>query len=145
MEKLSIQIENKISEVNRLSLLIEEFGEKNSLPPDVVFDVSLSLDELVTNIVSYGFPDGEKSKIEVNITLNETEILVELIDYGIEFDPTKIPDADVTLSIDERRIGGLGIFFVRKKMNEIKYARVNNRNVLTLKKKLIKNGVTDGN
>lgn len=145
MEKLSIQIENKISEVNRLSLLIEEFGEKNSLSPDVVFDVSLSLDELVTNIVSYGFPDGEKSKIEVNITLNETEILIELIDCGIEFDPTKIPDADVTLSIDERRIGGLGIFFVRKKMNEIKYARVNNRNVLTLKKKLIKNGVTDGN
>ncbi|HPI36527.1 MAG TPA: ATP-binding protein [Ignavibacteriaceae bacterium] len=145
MEKLSIQIENKISEVNRLSLLIEEFGEKNSLPPDVVFDVSLSLDELVTNIVSYGFPDGEKSKIEVNITLNETEILVELIDYGIEFDPTKIPDPDVTLSIDERKIGGLGIFFVRQKMNEIKYARVNNRNVLTLKKKLIKNGVTDGN
>jgi len=139
MKKLSIQIENTLSEVNRLILMVEEFGEKNYLPPETIFDISLSLDELVTNIVSYGFKQGEKSKISIEIAITEDEVAIELIDNGIEFDPTKSVDPDITLPIEERKIGGLGIFFVKQKMDDILYERKNNQNVIKLIKKFNKN------
>lgn len=134
MKRLSLQIENVQSEVSRLLGSVEEFGEKNSLPPDIIFDINLSLDELITNIVSYGFKEGEKSKISIDMELNEDKIDIELIDYGIEFDPTQRTDPDISLPIEERKIGGLGIFFVKQKMDAIHYKRMNDRNVLRLTK-----------
>jgi anti-sigma regulatory factor (Ser/Thr protein kinase) len=67
---------------------------------------------------------------------NESIILV-LTDTGKEFDPTMVPDADVTLSAEDRQIGGLGIFLIRQIMNEVKYERIEGKNILTMEKKLM--------
>ena len=68
--------------------------------------------------------------------MHEGSIVFVLTDTGKEFDPTLAPEADITLSADEREIGGLGIFLIRQIMNEVRYERIDGKNVLTLEKKL---------
>jgi sigma-B regulation protein RsbU (phosphoserine phosphatase) len=69
--------------------------------------------------------------------MNDGSIVLILTDTGKEFDPTAAPEADITLSADERQIGGLGIFLIRQIMNEVRYERIDGKNVLTLEKKIL--------
>ena len=135
MEK-SIILANDISEVSRLNAFVEEIGEEFSLAPDVVFNINLVLEEAVVNIINYAYPKEEHEKIYLSAKLHNGSIVLVLTDTGKEFDPTMAPEADITLSADERKIGGLGIFLIRQIMNEVKYERIEGKNVLTLEKRL---------
>ena len=135
MEK-SIILANDISEISRLNAFIEEIGEEFSLAPDVVFNLNLVLEEAVVNIINYAYPKEEHEKIYLSAKLRNGSIVLVLTDTGKEFDPTMAPEADITLSADERKIGGLGIFLIRQIMNEVKYERIEGKNVLTLEKRL---------
>ena len=66
----------------------------------------------------------------------DNNLVFVLTDSGTEFDPTKVPDADITLSAEEREIGGLGIFLIRQIMNTVEYQRIDGKNVLTMRKQL---------
>ena len=81
-------------------------------------------------------PKEEHQHIYLSAHLHEGSIVLVLTDTGKEFDPTLAPEADITLSADEREIGGLGIFLIRQIMNEVRYERIDGKNVLTLEKKL---------
>lgn len=135
MEK-SIILANDISEISRLNMFVEEIGEEFSLAPDVTFNLNLVLEEAVVNIINYAYPKEEHEKIYLSAKLHKGSIVLVLTDTGKEFDPTMAPDADITLSADERQIGGLGIFLIRQIMNEVKYERIEGKNILTLEKKL---------
>lgn len=135
MEK-SIILSNELSEVRRLAEFIEEVGDEFSLTPDVVFNLNLVLEEAVVNIINYAYPKEEHESIYLSARMNDGTIVLVLTDTGKEFDPTLVPEADVTLAADEREIGGLGIFLIRQIMNEVKYERIEGKNVLTLEKKL---------
>ena len=135
MEK-SIILTNDISEVSKLYEFVEEIGNEFSLTPDVVFNLNLVLEEAVVNVINYAYPKEEHQFIYLSATLHEATIVLILTDTGKEFDPTMAPDVDITLSADEREIGGLGIFLIRQIMNEVKYERIDGKNVLTLEKKL---------
>ena len=135
MEK-SIILANDISEVSRLYEFIEEVGNDFSLTPDIVFNLNLVLEEAVVNVINYAYPKEEHESIYLSARMHEGSIILVLTDTGKEFDPTAAPEADVTLSADERQIGGLGIFLIRQIMNEVKYERIEGKNVLTLEKKL---------
>ena len=106
------------------------------MTPDVVFNLNLVLEEAVVNVINYAYPRKEHQPIYLSATLHESTIVLILTDTGKEFDPTMVPDVDITLSADEREIGGLGIFLIRQIMNEVKYERIDGKNVLTLEKKL---------
>lgn len=136
MEK-SIVLANDISEISRLYEFIEELGNDFSLSPDIVFNLNLVLEEAVVNIINYAYPKEEHESIYLSARMHEGSIVLVLTDTGKEFDPTAAPEADVTLSADERQIGGLGIFLIRQIMNEVKYERIEGKNVLTLEKKLV--------
>ncbi|MBR5299581.1 MAG: ATP-binding protein [Bacteroidales bacterium] len=136
MEK-SIVLANDISEISRLYEFIEELGNDFSLSPDIVFNLNLVLEEAVVNIINYAYPKEEHESIYLSAKMHEGSIVLVLTDTGKEFDPTAAPEADVTLSADERQIGGLGIFLIRQIMNEVKYERIEGKNVLTLEKKLV--------
>lgn len=136
MEK-SIILANDISEISRLYEFIEELGNDFSLSPDIVFNLNLVLEEAVVNIINYAYPKEEHESIYLSARMHEGSIILVLTDTGKEFDPTAAPEADVTLSADERQIGGLGIFLIRQIMNEVKYERIEGKNVLTLEKKLM--------
>ena len=135
MEK-SIILTNDIAEVSRLATFIEEVGEAFSLTPDVVFNLNLVIEEAVVNVINYAYPKEEHQSIYLSANLHEDSIVFVLTDTGKEFDPTQAPEADITLSAEERPIGGLGIFLIRQIMNEVKYQRIDGKNVLTLEKKL---------
>lgn len=135
MEK-SIILANNISEITRLYEFIEELGNDFSLAPDIVFNLNLVLEEAVVNIINYAYPKEEHQSIYLSARMHEGSIVLVLTDTGKEFDPTAAPEADVTLSADDRQIGGLGIFLIRQIMNEVKYERIEGKNVLTLEKKL---------
>ena len=135
MEK-SIILANDISEITRLYQFIEEIGNDFSLSPDIVFNLNLVLEEAVVNVINYAYPKEEHQYIYLSATMKDESIVLVLTDTGKEFDPTAAPEADITLSADERQIGGLGIFLIRQIMNEVKYERIEGKNVLTLEKKL---------
>ena len=135
MEK-SIILANDIAEISKLAQFIEEIGDAFSLSPDVVFNLNLVLEEAVVNVINYAYPKEEHQSIYLSAKLLEGSIVFVLTDTGLEFDPTKAPDADITLSADDRPIGGLGIFLIRQIMNEVKYERIDGKNVLTLEKRL---------
>jgi serine/threonine-protein kinase RsbW len=135
MEK-SIILANDIAEISKLNQVIEEVGDEFSLAPDMVFNLTLVMEEAVVNVINYAYPKEEHEKIYVSARLHEGSIIMVIADNGKEFDPTLAPEADITLSAEERPIGGLGIFLIRNIMNEVKYERIEGRNILTLEKKL---------
>ena len=135
MEK-SIILANDISEINKLSQFIDEIGEEFSLTPDIIFNLNLVLEEAVVNIINYAYPKEEHQSIFLSAKLQDGSIVFVLTDTGKEFDPTMPREADITLSAEDRPIGGLGIFLIRQIMNQVKYERIEGKNVLTLEKKL---------
>lgn len=135
MEK-SIILANDISEINKLSQFIDEIGEEFSLTPDIIFNLNLVLEEAVANVINYAYPKEEHQSIFLSAKLQDGSIVFVLTDTGKEFDPTMAPEADITLSAEDRPIGGLGIFLIRQIMNQVKYERIEGKNVLTLEKKL---------
>ena len=135
MEK-SIILSNDISEISKLNEFVEEIGNEFSLTPDVVFNLNLVLEEAVVNVINYAYPKEEHQSIYLSARLHEDSIILVLTDSGVEFDPTIAPEVDITLSAEERPIGGLGIFLIRQIMNEVKYDRIDGKNILTLEKTL---------
>lgn len=135
MEK-SIVLVNDISEIARLNEFVEEIGNDFSLSPGVVFNITLVLEEAVVNIINYAYPKEKHESIYLSAKLYNDSIVLVLTDTGKEFDPTMAPETDITLSANERPIGGLGIFLIRQIMNEVRYERIDGKNVLTLEKKL---------
>ena len=135
MEK-KLVLKNEISEISKLAAFIEELGEELDLTPDLVFNLNLVLEEAISNVILYAYPKGEQQEISLSANVSDNNLVFVLTDSGKEFDPTQAPDADITLSAEERQIGGLGIFLIRQIMNQIEYQRIDGKNVLTLGKQL---------
>lgn len=129
-------IQNEISELNRVAAFIEEIGEELHLSPALVMNLNLVLEEAVSNIILYAYPKKMGQEITINIHKHDQMLVFTLTDEGVEFDPTKAGEVDVTLSSEERPIGGLGIFLIKKIMNEVEYQRIDGTNVFTLKKEI---------
>lgn len=131
---LSLQIVNDLAEIGRIAPLIEAFCAQNGFGEDVAHGINLSLDELLTNTISYGFEDGGRHLIDIALETEGDRITVTVRDDAVAFDPTVAEDPDIDADLDDRPIGGLGIHIVRAMMDEIGYARVGGRNQLTLTK-----------
>lgn len=132
----SIIIENKISEIGKVVELIEIIGHEQKIALKVIFDITLSLDELLTNVISYAYEDMVKHQIEVNIIAENSWVTINLIDDGKPFNPLEIDSPNVDKDLDDIAIGGLGIHLVKNKIDELAYKRLGNKNILTLKKKI---------
>jgi serine/threonine-protein kinase RsbW len=111
-----------------------QFLESNNAFPGVIFAASLAIEEIVTNIIKYGYDDALKNEITVRLALLENMLEIEICDDGEEFNPFNQPEPDV--SSGARRIGGLGIHFVRNMLDTCSYERRNGRNIVKLSKKL---------
>lgn len=133
MEKKLI-LNNEVSEISKLQLFIDEIGEELNLAFDVTFNLNLVLEEAISNIILYAYPKEESQTLTIVAKTQDNNLIFVITDSGKEFDPTQIPDADITLSAEEREIGGLGIFLIRQIMNKVEYQRIDNKNILTLSK-----------
>ena len=99
-------------------------------------ELQLAAEELVVNAMSYAYPIGHKGDVLIEVSWNAEMLQLRLSDSGKPFDPTALPEADITLSVEERNIGGLGVHLVRQLTDSINYERVNERNVLTISKSI---------
>ena len=129
-----IVLKNNIEEIARMSAFLEEISEELNLSMENTFNINLAIEEAVTNVIMYAYPQDEQHEFTLSVRHIENRLIFKLIDTGKEFDPTVQPDADVTLSLEERPIGGLGIFLIRKIMKTVKYSRVDGKNILTMVK-----------
>jgi anti-sigma regulatory factor (Ser/Thr protein kinase) len=134
-ESVEIEISNKLSELERLNQTLAELWRRHGLTPTVVRDLNLALEEIVTNIISYGYTDDREHVIGVNLNVQPGEVRIEVEDDGQAFNPLEAPEADITKPLAERTIGGLGIHLVRKAMDGLEYKRQGNKNIVILKKK----------
>ena len=132
----SIVLPNDINEVPRLTAFVDAVCEAVGLNPTVTMQMNLAIEEAVVNVMNYAYPRGKKGDVTIEALSNDVRLKFVIIDSGTPFDPTVHADVDTTLSTQERPIGGLGIHLVRQMMDSINYERVNNLNVLTLRKKL---------
>jgi len=117
---------------------VERVGRAFRLPSAVLTDLRIALDEIVTNIASYAYPDRETHEFTIRCELRDGRLETTVEDEGIAFDPLGAPAPDLSLGIDERPIGGLGVHFVKKLMSAVRYERVGGRNRLTLEQDLEK-------
>lgn len=132
----SIVLTNDIQEVPKLTAFVDAVCETVGFNSTVTMQVNLAIEEAVVNVMNYAYPRGKKGDVTIEAISNDIRLKFVIIDSGTPFDPTVHADVDTTLSAQERPIGGLGIHLVRKIMDSINYERVDNFNVLTLRKKL---------
>ncbi len=135
MEK-EIRISNNLNEIARLAEFIEMIGEELSLSPETTMNINLALEEAVANVIMYAYPSAEQHDILLRVTATETQLIFLLTDRGLSFDPTQVEEIDVNLPLEERPVGGLGIFLIRSIMNEVTYQRLDDENHLIMKKNL---------
>jgi serine/threonine-protein kinase RsbW len=133
---LKLELEAELPEIGRMAEELEALGERLELPFEVVQQVTLVLDELLTNIISYGMEPGEKRPIVLAVERKGDVLHIELSDGGKPFDPTKTPPPDLDASLEDRKIGGLGIHFARTMMDSFEYRRDGDRNHVTLTKRI---------
>jgi len=109
--------------------------EKMGSPPKAQMQIDVAVEELFVNIAHYAYaPETGSATIRVQPDEEKHSIAITFIDSGIPYNPLAKPDPDVTLSADERQIGGLGIFMVKKSMDGMRYEYRNGQNVLTIEK-----------
>lgn len=129
------RVKNELPALTGLATALErELIDKN-IPEQIVFEINLCLEEILINIIQYGFPDGRKHEIDVAFSLQDSVMIITIIDEGAAFDPTRPtirPDTHAELS--RRDVGGLGLHIVHQMMDEVRYERKGSQNRLTLKK-----------
>lgn len=129
---INVEMVNELSEIERLSLIIDEFVERNGLSPKVAFELNVALDEILTNVITHGYDDSGPYPIQVRGRLEDGFMTIEVEDGGREFDPLKASEPDLDSGVEERPIGGLGIHLVRQLTDRLEYRRLEGRNLLTM-------------
>ena len=134
-QKISVALKNSLTEIGRMSQVIDEFCASNKFPPETVFALNLSLEEILTNIIRYGYDDNDEHVIHVSLNLNKGQVYIEVEDDAKPFNPLEVETPDIHKPLDERPIGGLGIHLVKNHMDSLQYKRKEERNLLIMKKK----------
>jgi len=127
---------NRTSEIARLHDQLEEFGRQHGLASRIVHDAQLALEEHLTNVISCAFENDREHQITVRVQLKASELHIEVEDDGRPFDPLKHPAPDLSLPLERRRIGGLGIHMMRKSLDSLDYRREQGRNLLVMVKRI---------
>jgi anti-sigma regulatory factor (Ser/Thr protein kinase) len=136
-KRIVIALENTVKDVAAMSARIEDFVLGHGLSRRMAFQISLVLDELVTNAVSYGYIDQEKHDIIISLDLDEEGVHIHLQDDAGAFNPLNAPEPDLDLEIEKREApyGGLGIHIVKSLVDSITYERKDEKNILKMYKK----------
>ncbi len=139
IHRSTLTISNDLKESVRLHPFVEEISKATDIDEHTASSVNLALEEALVNSIQYAYPTGTKGEISLTAewTDDKHDITFTLVDSGIPFNPLTVEEADTTLGVQERPIGGLGIFLVRQLMDEVNYQRTDKgENMLTMTKHL---------
>jgi anti-sigma regulatory factor (Ser/Thr protein kinase) len=131
-KEFRLRMRNSFSDLIELMRSANEFLETHALPPRIMYKANLALEEILTNIVKYAFNDPDDHEIAVLLIVSAQELVMEIVDDGLEFDPLSLPAPEAKNSVLDVEIGGLGVHLVREMMDSISYRRAESKNVLTI-------------
>jgi len=131
----SLRIHAALTNLSAIREFVQSAVEAPGVPERVVDHVVLATDEWATNIIRHGYGGGA-GEIEVDVERTAAEVVVRVRDHAPPFDPTAVPAPDLTLPLEERPIGGLGIHLMRETMDDLSYRRLPDGNEVTLVKRL---------
>ena len=132
----TFELKSNLSELEILCEKLESICQSLSLPKKCKFEINLALDELFTNIISYGFDDAEEHVIEITIDVKPEQVVLRVEDDGVPFNIVEVSEPPAACSVENCKIGGLGIHLIKNLMDEICYQRCGSRNVLIMKKNI---------
>jgi serine/threonine-protein kinase RsbW len=128
---LSLHLPAKLENLGRFKESVADCVSTEGFDQKRIQEIELALEEALVNIFSYAYPE-EAGDVEVNCKIENGQFIIEIIDAGIPFDMTSLSDPDLTADVDERKIGGLGIFLLKKMVDEVRYRREKDQNILNL-------------
>ncbi len=132
---LSLKVKSDREELDGITAAIEAFSADEDWPPDILFRINLVIEELVLNIMDYGY-DDDQHEIEITLKSDSEAVTIDIVDEGRAFDPLHdAPEPDIDAPLEERHVGGLGVYLSRTMMDEFTYHREDTRNHLTLVKR----------
>lgn len=127
---------NDLKELETLAADLEKWGDEHGVHPAVVHTFNLCLDEALTNVISYAYDKPAEHHIYLAMELKGSEVEAILRDHGKPFDPLHdAAEPDIDAPLDQRPEGGLGIYFCKQLMDHIAYARIDETNIFTMRKK----------
>ena len=132
--KKELKLKNQISELERVNQFVGEIGDELGLDMELQMNLNLVMEEMVSNVIFYAYPQGTEAEIELVAESDGKEVTFVLSDSGKEFDPTMKEAVNTDINPAERDIGGMGIFIVKNIMNKVTYQRLKGKNLLTMKK-----------
>ncbi|MBI3756913.1 MAG: SpoIIE family protein phosphatase [Deltaproteobacteria bacterium] len=135
-EPLTIFFKNQLSEIGRLAQGVTAFAEQRQLPSPLVFELNVALEEILTNVISYGYEDAGEHEILLRLSYTGEKVTAEVEDDGRPFNPLAAAAPDTSKPLVDRPVGGLGIHLVRKIMDEVEYSRQQGKNRLVMTKRI---------
>ena len=128
---LNIKLPARLENLGRWTEAASECAREQGFDRKKIGRIELALEEALVNICNYAYPE-EPGDVEVNCQEDDSRFIIEIIDSGNPFDMTSLPAPDLPSSIEERKIGGLGIFLIKKMVDDVRYRREGNFNILKL-------------
>ena len=129
-------IHNDIQQIPQLADFVETIAAEKHIDHSLTLSLNLALEEAVTNVIMYAYPEGTDGLVDIEAIIREHSLSFVISDSGQPFDPTAQPDADVTIGVEERQVGGLGIYLVRSIMDSVSYERDGGKNILSMTKNI---------
>ncbi len=133
---MRLVIDSQLSEIRRVSKLVDEFKARHGLADEDTNAIHVVLDEILSNSIRHGLAGAASHAIAVTLELAEGQIVIEVEDDGIAYDPTQAPAPVLAGTLEERTEGGLGVTFVRALTDTIEYHRIDGRNRLVLRRRI---------
>jgi anti-sigma regulatory factor (Ser/Thr protein kinase) len=139
-DRLTLRLTNSLAELPRSAEAVDAFCVRHDIASSVGFAINVSLEELLSNTMAYGYDDDGSHEIIVRIWRDDADLVVDLTDDARPFDPTRFPPPDLETPLLEREIGGLGIHLVRRMMDHMEYRRDGQQNHVRLRKRIERRG-----
>jgi len=133
---LTLHLKNDLAEIERVGEAVEALCHESVVSAETLYAIKLALDEILTNVISYGYDDGAEHEIAVQLTLADRELYMEITDDARPFNPVEAPTPNVAAPLQDKPLGGLGIHLVRTLMDRLEYKREHERNILIMTKKI---------
>ena len=131
-----LTLHNDVKQIPHLASLIDSIAREKNIDESLAMSLNLALEEAVTNVILYAYPAGTDGTVDIVADVKDDSLEFTISDSGRPFDPTAAPEADTSLGVEERPIGGLGIYLVRKLMDSVSYEYKDGKNILRLLKLL---------
>lgn len=135
-DHISFKLKNKLSELSALCRQVEAFAKERNLSLKDTLEIQLCLEEHFTNIITHGYTDAETHRIDVTLAVEGENFIVRIEDDGVPFNPNETPAPDLQCRLEDRKIGGLGVYLTRQYMDRVAYERRRDKNIVVMTKKI---------